>query len=43
MPEIEDIMETFDCGRQTAEEIKQMIKELAIEGFEEQIEEDIPF
>ena len=43
MPKIEDIAETFDCDKETAVDIERMIKELALEGFEEKIEEDIPF
>ena len=41
---IEDIMETFDCDQNQAKEIKKIIKKLAIETIENDIEaNEVPF
>lgn len=41
--EIEDIMETFGCDRETAEEIDDLLWKIVDQKMEEKIEQEVPF
>ena len=38
---IEDIMETWDCDAETAEDIKEMVEQITINTIVERLEEDV--